>query len=405
MTMGPSESYISHVTNKSWMWFAPDQETLLRDAREYLGTDDIETVKTIGLGYLMAKFPDKISKDLKLYRYYNNEQIPLGCMDNDSHAFFPTTATFTYKDTKIFTADYNYPNYAECAVAFTEKGKGIIIKEFIKFLASLQKTSHELWMWGNKWLPLDKLDTSSYIVPSTVKAVFDSQVKSQLDNKEVFNHVLFYSPPGMGKTAFVRYLAKEYQDWTFVTVSPGMFEKPTELVALFNDAERYQPSVLYFEDIDTIGQHRDMMSEHFNPFLGAILNAMDGMESVTKTLVIGSTNNATALDPALLRAGRFGIHIPFNYTKNERVDILNRYLKSSYTYDEVRFVTTLAPTDIRSIAKTSLAKSILIKEPLTPEFIQRTMMEVLSEERVEFKYNPIVGDKDEGGLGPSTLVA
>ena len=58
--------------------------------------------------------------------------------------------------------------------------------------------------------------------------------------------------------------------------------------------------------------------------LSTLLNEMDGVSSSDGLIIVGATNRLDAIDPALLRPGRFGQHVQVNLpNETERIDILN----------------------------------------------------------------------------------
>ena len=79
----------------------------------------------------------------------------------------------------------------------------------------------------------------------------------------------------MGKTLFLKDLAQKYLDWTFLFILPATIEKPEHIYNVFNFAFENSPTVIVFEDIDTLAQNRDLQSNNFSPYLGAILNCLD----------------------------------------------------------------------------------------------------------------------------------
>ena len=83
-----------------------------------------------------------------------------------------------------------------------------------------------------------------------------------------------------------------------------------ELKHIFKFVSQFDRAILLFEDIDIYIKHRDLGSN----LLPTMLNALDGIESITNHLVIiCTTNNVDVFDDALKnRPGRFDLIIPFD---------------------------------------------------------------------------------------------
>jgi SpoVK/Ycf46/Vps4 family AAA+-type ATPase len=124
--------------------------------------------------------------------------------------------------------------------------------------------------------------------------------------------VLLYGPPGCGKTLIAKAIAGEIGA-NFISVSAnelmGRYVGQSEerLRALFDSASRLQPSIIFFDEIDAIGQSRTggESVRHQDDFLNQLLSLMDGITDRGRVTVIGSTNRPELLDEALLRPGRF----------------------------------------------------------------------------------------------------
>ncbi len=124
--------------------------------------------------------------------------------------------------------------------------------------------------------------------------------------------VLLFGPPGCGKTLIAKAIAGEIGA-NFISVSAnelmGRYVGQSEerLRAVFEAAERLEPSIVFFDEIDAIGQSRTggESVRHQDDFLNQLLSLMDGITDRGRVTVIGSTNRPELLDDALLRPGRF----------------------------------------------------------------------------------------------------
>ena len=74
---------------------------------------------------------------------------------------------------------------------------------------------------------------------------------------------------------------------------------------LFDVLERYAPSILFLDEIDSIAQNRVNSNGASTLAVNSLLTAIDGFsKSVLPVFVLGATNHPQLLDPALLRSGR-----------------------------------------------------------------------------------------------------
>ena len=152
------------------------------------------------------------------------------------------------------------------------------------------------------------------------------------------NGILLYGPSGCAKTTITKCLAGETK-MTLISVSsaeiysPYVGEAEKFIVRLFNQARMSAPTILFFDEIDTIVGNRTVSGSGNNDvstrILSTLLTEIDGFggdSSVSKNkpiLIIGATNRPDLIDDALIRAGRFDklIHIPAPDSKS-RLSIL-----------------------------------------------------------------------------------
>lgn len=146
--------------------------------------------------------------------------------------------------------------------------------------------------------------------------------------------VLFCGPPGTGKTLTARAVANEV-DARFYRISGpevvGSYSGQTEenLRRLFAEAERTAPSVILVDEIDALAPSRRIASTLSDTrSVGQLLALMDGLREAAGVVVIGTTNQVEALDPALRRPGRFDRELYFpTPSEDERLAILRVHLR------------------------------------------------------------------------------
>ncbi|KAK1267741.1 ATPase family AAA domain-containing protein [Acorus gramineus] len=128
--------------------------------------------------------------------------------------------------------------------------------------------------------------------------------------------VLLCGPPGTGKTLIARALAcaasKAGQKVSFYmrkgadVLSKWVGEAERQLKMLFEEAQRNQPSIIFFDEIDGLAPVRSSKQEQIhNSIVSTLLALMDGLDSRGQVVLIGATNRIDAIDGALRRPGRF----------------------------------------------------------------------------------------------------
>lgn len=128
--------------------------------------------------------------------------------------------------------------------------------------------------------------------------------------------VLLYGSPGCGKTLIAKAIANEINAHFISIKGPELLSKwhgqsEENLRNVFEEARDFQPSIIYFDEIDSIAQSRS--SEETlridSRFVNQLLTLMDGIEDYGNVCVIASTNRKELIDEALLRPGRFDYSI------------------------------------------------------------------------------------------------
>ncbi|WP_258020754.1 ATP-dependent zinc metalloprotease FtsH, partial [Streptomyces anatolicus] len=127
--------------------------------------------------------------------------------------------------------------------------------------------------------------------------------------------VLLAGPPGTGKTLLARAVAGEAGVPFFSASASGFIEMIVGVGAsrvreLFAEARKVAPSIIFIDEIDTIGRARGGGSgmgghDEREQTLNQILTEMDGFSGAEGVIVLAATNRADVLDPALTRPGRF----------------------------------------------------------------------------------------------------
>lgn len=130
--------------------------------------------------------------------------------------------------------------------------------------------------------------------------------------KAIGGGILMFGPPGCGKTLLARATAGECNA-TFLCIGihdvldmwVGNSEKNVH--ALFEEARRRKPCVLFFDEVDALAARRsEMHAGHQRQVIAQFLAELDGVQKSNEgVLVLGATNAPWHLDPAFRRPGRF----------------------------------------------------------------------------------------------------
>jgi len=151
--------------------------------------------------------------------------------------------------------------------------------------------------------------------------------------------VLFYGPPGCGKTLMAKAVANECQA-NFISVKgPELLtmwfgESEANVRDIFEKARGSAPCVLFFDELDSIAGQRGGSSGDgggaADRVINQILTEIDGVGSKKNVFVIGATNRPDIIDAALMRPGRLDqlIYIPMPDLES-RLSILKATLRKS----------------------------------------------------------------------------
>jgi transitional endoplasmic reticulum ATPase len=149
--------------------------------------------------------------------------------------------------------------------------------------------------------------------------------------------VLLYGPPGTGKTLLAKAIANEC-GVNFISVDgPEIFtkwlgESEEGVRQIFRIARQVAPTVIFFDQLEAIapirGAHSGAMTT--DRVVGQLLAELDGVEQLSRVIVLGATNRIDLIDPSILRPGRFGVHIAVNLpATEERRQILKICLRTA----------------------------------------------------------------------------
>lgn len=134
-------------------------------------------------------------------------------------------------------------------------------------------------------------------------------------NLKAISGVLMSGPPGSGKTLLARALAFE-SGMNFIPVRPTRImsqflgDAERAIADIFAKARQSAPTLIFFDELDALAPRRSGKDAVLDRIVAQMLAELDGLAVNTDIVVLGATNRAAAVDPALTRPGRFDLIVP-----------------------------------------------------------------------------------------------
>lgn len=164
---------------------------------------------------------------------------------------------------------------------------------------------------------LRTVEREDVILPDSTKRLLERNVIQFVQQRERLAQfkqatkkgLLFFGPPGTGKTHTIHYLIRSLKGHTAILISAEQTQLLGEYMTL---ARLLQPSIVVLEDVDLIARDRTLMGQCNELLLNKLLNEMDGLQRDANILFILTTNRPESLEAALAsRPGRVDQAIEF----------------------------------------------------------------------------------------------
>ncbi|KAJ4840279.1 AAA ATPase cdc48 [Turnera subulata] len=189
-----------------------------------------------------------------------------------------------------------------------------------------------------RWDDIGGLEQVKRELQETVQYPVEHPEKFEKFGMSPSKGVLFYGPPGCGKTLLAKAIANECQA-NFISIKgPELLtmwfgESEANVRELFDKARQSAPCVLFFDELDSIATQRGSSvgdAGCADRVLNQLLTEMDGLSARKTVFVIGATNRPDIIDPALMRPGRLDqlIYIPLP-DESSRLQIFKACLRKS----------------------------------------------------------------------------
>ncbi|OEH80385.1 cell division protein cdc48ap [Cyclospora cayetanensis] len=173
-----------------------------------------------------------------------------------------------------------------------------------------------------RWEDIGGLEDVKRELKETVQYPVEHATKFREFGLQPSRGVLFYGPPGCGKTLLAKAVANECKA-NFISVKgPELLtmwfgESEANVRDLFDRARAAAPCIIFFDEIDSIAKTRGSGgggsgSEASDRVINQILTEIDGIGKQKQIFIIGATNRPDILDPAVTRPGRLDqlLYIP-----------------------------------------------------------------------------------------------
>ena len=160
-----------------------------------------------------------------------------------------------------------------------------------------------------QWLDIGGLEDVKKEIREIFTPTEDSKAFERLGIKAP-KGLLLYGPPGTGKTLLAKAMANE-SGANFICINgpelsnKWMGETEKAIRQVFKRAKQMAPSILFFDEIDSIAPRRTGDNTSWERAVNQLLTSMDGIEELNNVTIVAATNRPDRLDPALLRPGRF----------------------------------------------------------------------------------------------------
>lgn len=206
-----------------------------------------------------------------------------------------------------------------------------------------------------KWVDIGGLEDTKRELQEMVRYPIEHRHLFEKFGMMASRGVLFYGPPGCGKTLMAKAIANECGA-NFISVKgPELLNawfggSEANVRDLFDKARAASPCILFFDEMDSIARARGGggggASETSDRVINQLLAEIDGVGSGKTLFIIGATNRPDILDPGLMRPGRLDqlIYIPLP-DHASRVSIFKANLRKSPVADDITFEQLADVTD------------------------------------------------------------
>lgn len=223
------------------------------------------------------------------------------------------------------------------------------------------------------------------IIKSEIIDVIQNPEESKKYGLSLPNGMLLYGPPGCGKTFFAKKMAEE-AGFNFIEKTPSDLKSKwvnasqENIAQMFREAEENAPTVIFIDEINELLPRRD--GDAHEMAVSAVNEMLAQMDRTGERgiFVIGATNLPSAIDEAMLRAGRlekkYYIGPPdFEARKSLfEINLKDRFVDLGIDYDRLSQMTeNYVSADIRLIVDDASRKAFKSKSKITMDLLCETI--------------------------------
>lgn len=214
--------------------------------------------------------------------------------------------------------------------------------------------------------------------------------QGRLPWKDVARGFLLYGPPGSGKTEVARLIAAQ-AGISFHASSLGKLQSSgsrgseviRELRALFAEAAKTAPSIIFLDELDAWGDRarvQDHNSSWTNLVVAGLLECLDGFDAMEGVLTIAATNYPNKIDAALRRPGRFDQLLTLGHPDPDQIPQAIRWHLQTDIPDAdltplARQCIGMSGADIVRLVRSASALARRRREPLALQHLEASLAE------------------------------
>ena len=333
---------------------------------------------------------------IDLSHYKQEEQIPALLQQRQKPLVIPSMDIFELDDALINIITKALSNHVDArfqtAEEFSKALKGEII---IQKVQTSQAVTVPKKRRGNGFADVAGMKELKEQLQSDVIQILKQPERAKELGLSIPNGILFYGPPGCGKTFFAERFAEEIGCNYMYTLcsdvaSPYIHGGQGKIAALFDEARKKAPTILFLDEVEAMimdrSKHTNVSEQgEVNEFLAQLNNCGEA-----GVMVIAATNKPSLIDPAALRAGRleqkFYIPQPDKETRMElfKIGLKNRKTELGIDYEklakltenrvsaDIKFIIDTAARmvfkrNMEAITEADLEEAITIVEPTISE--------------------------------------